>query len=311
MESIGILLIIAGLFYLLGKAADLIVVSARKIGERFGIKIFFLGLIIGFLTSLPEFSIGINALIDGVTDISFGNLIGGIFVLFGLVLGLSLILNRKIRTDGRLATILPIVAYLFVPLLMGLDGMISTIDGTVIMFLYFFVISHAYVTGRHVENKIRITITRKEIIRMFFSLIAGIALIVVISNLIVTLSLSLLEKFNISTLLMGLLFFSIGTNLPEIIVTIRSWKKNVEELSLSNIFGSALANVFIIGLFSFMSPIEIATNGFYFVTIVCMAAILGFFAYFYETEKEITRREGIILFGIYIAFVIVQSTFFL
>lgn len=311
MESIGILLAIAGLFYLLGKAADLVVVSVRKIGERFGIKVFFLGLIIGFLTSLPEFSIGINALIDDIADISFGNLIGGIFVLFGLVLGLSLILNRRIKTDGKLSTVLPIVAYPFIPLLMGLDGTISMLDGAVIVLLYFFIIYHAYVMGRHIENKMRITLTRKEIMRVFFSLVAGIAFIIIISHLIVTLSLSLLARFNVSTLLTGLLFFSIGTNLPEIIVTIRSWKRNVEELSLSNIFGSALANILIIGLFAFMSPISVAANGFYFVTIVCMAAALGFFAYFYETGREITQREGIALFGVYITFVIIQSAFFL
>lgn len=311
MESIGIIISIIVLFYILGKSADIVVTSVRKIGEKFGIKIFFLGLILGFLTSLPEFSIGVNALIKDTADISFGNLIGGMFVLFGFVLGLSLVLNRQIRTDGKLSTILPIITYLLIPLLLGLDGVISMLDGVILILLYFFIIYHAYVSGRHIEKDNRITITKKEAVIIFFSLIAGIAFIIVVSNLIISLSLTILDKFNVSKLLIGILFFSIGTNLPEIIVTVRSWKRDVRELSLSNVFGSALANVLIIGLFSFMSPIAVAINGFYFVTILCMVAILALFAYFYETGKELTEREGIALLGIYLSFVIIQFVFFL
>lgn len=311
MESLGITSAIILLFYILGKSADIVVLNVRKIGERFGIRIFFLGLIIGFLTSLPEFSIGVNALITGTADISFGNLIGGIFVLFGLVLGLSIVLNRKIHTDGKLSTILPIVSYLLIPLFLGLDGSISLLDGTVLILLYFFIVYHAYAKGHHIEREVRVSVTKKDMMKMFFSLVAGIAFIIVISHLIIELSLVLLERFNVSKMLIGLLFFSIGTNLPEIIVTIRSWKRNVEELSLSNILGSALANILIVGIFSFVSPIAIAANGFYFVTIISMAIILGFFAFFYETGRELTRREGILLIGIYAVFVIIQSVFFL
>ena len=311
MELFGIAVAIMLLFYVLGKSADLVVVSVRKIGERFGIKVFFLGLIVGFLTSLPEFSIGVNALIYKTADISFGNLIGGIFVLFGLVLGLSLILNRKIHTDGKLSTILPIVVYLVIPLLLGLDGSISLLDGIVLILLYFFIVYHAYAKGRHVENNIRISVSKKDALITFFSLVAGIVFIIVVSHFIVELSLILLGHFNVSKMIIGLLFFSIGTNLPEIIVTIRSWKRNVEDLSLSNILGSGLANALIIGLFSLMSPIAISVNGFYFVTTISMAAVLGIFAFFYETEKELTRREGIILMGVYAIFVSIQAIFFL
>jgi len=129
--------------------------------------------------------------------------------------------------------------YVLVPVRMILEGLFA------VSLLYFFIVYHAYAKGHHIEREVRVSVTKKDMMKMFFSLVAGIAFIIVISHLIIELSLVLLERFNVSKMLIGLLFFSIGTNLPEIIVTIRSWKRNVEELSLSNILGSALANILI------------------------------------------------------------------
>lgn len=312
MEIVVSLIAIAILFYILGKSADLVVINTRNIGERFGIKIFFLGLMLGFLTSLPEFSIGINALAKNIVNISFGNLIGGIFVLLGFVLGLGLVLNRKIATDGRLSTILPGVFLLLLPILLGADGAISTLDGVVLILGYLFVIYHAYKQEKQrAQQKHQITTTKKELIKTFFFLIIGLASVIVVSNLIINISLSLLERWNISKLLVGVLFFSVGTNLPEIIVTIRSWRQHTKELSLSNIYGSALANTFIIGLLSSINPITITINGSYLVVAVFMLFLLGAFAYFYESGRELTKREGIILFSLYFVFIIIESFFFL
>jgi cation:H+ antiporter len=311
MANTGIIIAILALFYLLGKSADLIVVSVRKIGEKLGIKIFFLGLILGFFTSLPECAVGLNALIKDTGDISFGNLIGGIFVSFGLVLGLSLIMNRGIKTDGKLSSVLPIVVYSFLPMILGLDGSISSIDGAILMFLYFLVIYHAFITGKHTEKNITPTIGKKELMRMVVSLIGGIIFVIIISDIIIRLTFILIAELAIPTLLIGVVFFAIGTNLPEIIVTIRSWKRRVEDLSMSNIIGSALANILIIGGFAFLKPIAITVNGFYIITMIFMILMLGSFAYFYESGREITKNEGFVLIGIYTIFVTVQLFIFL
>ncbi len=311
METAGMIIAILALFYLLGKSADLIVVSVRKIGEKLGIKIFFLGLILGFFTSLPECAVGINALIKDTGDISFGNLIGGIFVLFGLVLGLSLIMNRGIKTDGKLSSVLPIVIYSFSPMVLGLDGFISSIDGAILMFLYFLVIYHAFITGKHTEKNTTPTIGKKDILKMVASLTGGVIFVIIISDIIIRLTFILIAELAIPTLLVGVVFFAIGTNLPEIIVTVRSWKRRVKDLSMSNIIGSALANILIIGSFAFLKPIAITVNGFYIITMIFMVLMLGSFAYFYESGREITAKEGTVLIGTYILFVATELFIFL
>src|SRR3989338_1989775 len=102
MITASIIIALILLFYLLGRAADLTIHHIRLVAERLGIKIFFLGVLLGLFTSLPEIAISINSAIDDVMPIAVGNLLGGIVVLFSLILGLSALLNRKIVATEKI-----------------------------------------------------------------------------------------------------------------------------------------------------------------------------------------------------------------
>ena len=132
------------LFYLLGKSADVVVNRVRIISERFGIHLFFLGIILGLFTSLPEITIAVNSLVNDIPDVSLGNLTGGFIVLFGLILGASLIVNRRVHTDGSLVHFAPMLCYFFLPFLFLLDGTISGIDSVILVGAYFAVLLHVY-----------------------------------------------------------------------------------------------------------------------------------------------------------------------
>ena len=140
MDTVVLILAIGALFFILGKAADIVVVNVRKLGERFGVRLFFLGIILGLLTSLPELSIAINAAAYDATPLSYGNLLGGIIVLFGLIMGGSIVVNRKISTDGKTESIAPIALFLCLPLLMSLDGSIGFLEGVILIVAYFILV---------------------------------------------------------------------------------------------------------------------------------------------------------------------------
>lgn len=303
-----ILLVILALFYLLGKAADLVIYNVRTIGEKLGIKIFFLGLILGLFTSLPELTIGVNAIISQAPTISLGNLLGGIIVLFGLVLGISLILNRRVKTDGKMSSILPIIGYIFFPLILGLDGQIGFGEGVAIIGLYFVLIYYLYLQNKN-HKFAGWRLWRNGGLKNFFFMLLGLALVIIFSSLIIRFSLILIRDLNLKPFVVGLLLFAIGTNLPEIIVTVRSWRRNVRELSLSNLVGSAMANIVILGFFSVIRPMPVTTSLSYFILIFFIFLISLFFLIFYKTGKQLTRNEGIILMAIYFAFVLVEVYF--
>ncbi len=311
MDNFGIILILIALFYLLGKAADLVVVNLKKISQTLGIKIFFTGVILGFFTSLPELMVGINALANNVTTLSFGNLMGGIMVLFGLILGVSIILNRKITTTGNLSQSMPLVTYLFLPLLFGLDGRLNSLEGLTLIVLYFLLLFYLYQKNRnsHSQEDLPVNVSQGKVLQKIFFCLLSLAAIIILANLIIRLTLTLLNNFGISAFLTGLLLFALGTNLPEIAIAIRSWRKHIKDLSLNTLMGSALANVFFIGIFSFIRPITFQVTTPYFILMIFMVLLLAAFVIFYQSDKKFSRWEGLALLMIYFIFLFSQIIF--
>jgi len=308
MLNFLILIAIGILFYLLSKSAGVVVDSIRKIGHMFHIPIIFLGFILGFLTSLPELSVAVSASAKNLSDLSLGNLLGGIVVLFGLILGVSIFFSRPISTDGRYKTILPIVGYSFLPFLLGLNGEISFFEGIFLIVAYFVLVIFLFEEMGHKEITKPITHHHSLAKQIIFTII-GIVSLLFISNLIIRLTETILESYNVSPLFIGLLLFSLGTNLPEIAVAFRSIKKHVPELPLASIFGSAIANPLIIGILSIINPIPIERTGAYAILTVSTGVLLIFIFRSYKTGGEFSKKEGGTLIFLYGAIILLQIIF--
>lgn len=293
------------LFYALGLSADLVIKHMRAIGKKLGIPIFVLGLILGLLTSLPELGIGINALAQDVPSVSVGNLLGGVIVLFCLVLGLGIVLNREIKTDGKADILWPILAYMSLPLLFGLRGYLGFWTGLGLLILYPAVLLYAYLAHDGTSSRASDG-TRVPIVKELALIVLGLIGVIFLSNLIVRMTLPILTTLRVPGFLVGLIVYSIGTNLPELIVTIRAWKNRVRELSFSNILGSAAANAALLGAFAMTQALPVTVDFSYLVTVVTMLLTFGLILHFYKTGKRFTRVEGLVLLAVYAAFVILQ-----
>jgi len=294
------------LFIVLGISADFIVMNVKRIASTLKIKLFTLGILLGVITTLPELSVGINATMEKAAAISVGNILGGVIILLCLILGISLTLNGKTSTDGKIKTILPQTAILLSPILLGIDGTYSLIDGIIMIGLYAGFIF--YVHKKHQEDKPENTKKpeTKKIIKASFIILVGVVFLLLSSGMIVDTTLDLLSKTNISKLFIGMIVFSIGTNLPEITITITSWFKKTGELSLSHLLSSAVTNIFVLGILSTISPI-VFNNTTSFITVsVFIVIALGCFVNFYKSDKKMDRKEGLLLLSIYILFLIVN-----
>ena len=85
----NIILLIIG-FILLIKCADLFVDGSSKLASSLGIPSLIIGLtIVAFGTSAPEAAVSITASLNGMNDISLGNVVGSNICNLLLVLGLS------------------------------------------------------------------------------------------------------------------------------------------------------------------------------------------------------------------------------
>ena len=292
------------LFAILGFLADQVVKNIKFITSTLKIKLFAVGIILGIITTLPELSIGINAITENVGSISIGNLLGGIIVIMGLILGVSLLLNRKIETDSNIKLLIPSAIIILLSVFLGVDGQYTFLDGLIMVISYICLVFYLYYTNYSLEKRDLIYVEKRKIIKAFFLSIVGVILIILVSDRIIDISIDILNNLNISKFVMGLVIFSIGTNLPEITIAITSWKQKASELSLSHLISSAFTNILILGTLVIIKPIKFTIGIPYYTTAFFLVVLLLSLIFFSYSEKKLDRKEGILLLGIYLSFLI-------
>ncbi len=297
------------LFILLGVLADFLVENVTYIGKVAKIRIFTFGILLGLVTTLPELFLGIKASIDQVGALSVGNILGGVVVILGLVLGMSLVFHREIFTQSKLSSLLPMVFVIFSPILFGLDGSFGLFDGMSMIGLYLGLVLYLY-NKNHFGNSFGFGIVnRNTLSKALFLSVSSIIGILITSHFIVERTLYLLESIQVNEFVIGVLIFSLGTNLPEIIIAITSWKKKVFDLSLSHILSSTFTQVLVLGILAILQPIYFNVDANYWITAFFLGLTLLLFAYFYHSDKKMNRGEGWILICVYLLFILTSFYF--
>lgn len=300
------LILLIFLFIILGISADFVVKNIQYIASIFKIRLFTFGIILGIITTLPELSVGINATIEGASSLSVGNILSGVIVILGLVLGASILLNRQINTDGNSKALIPQALVILSPILLGIDGKYGFIDGIIMISLYAGLIFYLYKSNETYKHQAIKKINKIKILQALVMVILGIVFILTTSNWIVKISLDLLDQINISKLILGSLVFAIGTNLPEITIAITSWRKKASELSLSHLLSSAFTNILVLGILATIKPILFGFNLDFWVISIFLILNMILFLIFYRSNKKIDRKEGFVLLSIYILFILVN-----
>ncbi len=143
--------------------------------------------------------------------------------------------------------------------------------------------------------------SRKEaILRTIFSIIG----IIITSDLIVDSAVYIAESLNVSQKIIAMTIIVIGTSLPELTITLVSAKKGEFDMAIGNIIGTNIFNICVVlGL-----PITIfgtiSSNAFNLVdlVVVLLAGLLLFI--FGRSDRELSRREGIIMLIVVIVYYI-------
>lgn len=295
------------LFFLIGKAADLVIRNIKILGINLGIKQFWLGLILGILTSTPEFALGLEALTKNMAQLSFGNLVGGTVVLLGLILGITVVLDKGIDVSISLTPLELIIMaiYISLPLWLMMDGSLTTWDGLLLIITYAICVFY-FIHSKSVSHAtVKLEKATSNVQALGFSFL-GLLGVVVIAKFIIDVSLPLVNMWNIPPFFAGLVFFSIGTNLPELTLALRSWKDGDRDLSFGNLMGSAFANPLIIGLFVFIRPIFQIIDESYYLFMFCMLALLIVLVALSYTGRRLTAREGWVLICFYLLFLVAE-----
>lgn len=140
----------------------------------------------------------------------------------------------------------------------------------------------------------------------FILIIVGFVLLVKGADFLVDGSTIIAKKFHIKEIVIGLTIVSIGTSVPELMVSLTSALNNHADMAIGNVVGSNISNLFLIlGICAIIKPLKFQeeTARLEIPIVIFLTAllyILGNNSY----EKVITRIEGTILSLFFVLFII-------
>ena len=148
-----------------------------------------------------------------------------------------------------------------------------------------------------------------EIIKQLIILIAGFTLLVKGADLFVDGASGIAKKFGISELIIGLTIVAMGTSAPEAAVSIAAATKGSAGISIGNVIGSNIMNIFIIlGVVAAIVPLKIKRSTVRYempftIIVTVLFVLMG-------RDGLITRLDGVILWAgllLYTAYLLRQA----
>ncbi|MDD4931146.1 MAG: hypothetical protein PHG66_03265 [Candidatus Colwellbacteria bacterium] len=308
ITSAIMILIWIAVLYLSGRV---IMDSLEKVALISGVQKFIVSfLIMATIASLPNLFVGITSAIDGVPQLSFGEIAGGNVIDLTLALALAALLSKKgISSREKTTRVTAVFAGIsgVLPFILTLDGALTRADGVILIGC--FIAYMIWILGKRkrfeeiYENDGARKMRRKDILKEVIKAIFGMGLLLIASAGIVNEALSLSVAAGISIGAIGILIVGLGNTLPETYMAIASVRSGKQDLVLGNLLGSVITpTLLVLGIVALISPFEIGDSSTFFITRIFLAIAVFFAVFFIWTGKKILKKEGIVLLLIYIAF---------
>lgn len=294
-------------FIVIWFGAGLIIGAVSRFSKRLKLSSFAVSFVLlGLLTSTPEFAVGVQALAENDPEIFVGNLLGGIPVIMLFVIPVLAIFGNGISLKHEMDhnTLLATLGVILSPSLLVLDQKVTTAEGIVILILYLVLLlliekKHGFFDRSNIELLNKGAFSLNDLVKILI----GIGLVFVSSNLIVEKTIYFAEYFNVATFYISLIAIAIGTNLPELSLAIRAVITGNKDIAMGDYMGSVAANTFLFGLFTILNNGEVITINNFIVTFVFVLTSLVLFYVLSRTKNYISRGNGYLMIIIYLAFI--------
>lgn len=306
LPDVGVFLLLCVILWI---GTGLIVSSVDRFAHKLRLSAFSLSFfVLGLLTSLPEIAVATNALGENTPEVFVGNLLGGIPVLFLFVIPLLAIFGGGVKVNHELTPmkIFLTFAVISAPALFVLDRSVNNLEGIVMIGLYLslFFLLEGNKGGvlRALKNGNRKTMRSAHAGVITFKILVGIFLVFGAGHFLIEKTLYFASVIGILPFYVSLILLSLGTNIPELSLAVRSVIQGKKDIALGDYMGSAAANTLIFGIFTLLTPAESFAVNHSYLTFTFIVGGLVLFYYFYRSKRDISRREGGILLAMYLLF---------
>jgi len=310
-----IILYIVLLFFLsllLVKSADLLEDGFVLLARKLGISTFIIGFaVLGVASSLTEIFVAISAAGRGIPELSVGNLLGATVLLLTFIVALNTLVNKRIPFSGSFGRNQVMMALGLMILGIGaiIDERLSVFEGVILLGAYVGFVYYLSLQTNHKNIDHHAQVNVKKLWRLLIEASVGLIGLIIFSKLIVDVAVILAgpELLNIPESVVGILMISLGTNIPEITILFRSKGKDGAKLAVGNFLGSACANTGILGLLAILAPHDLTYFSSIVPTILFLILAIIMFGILAWSDKEISRREALILLSIYFLLIFAEG----
>ncbi len=259
--------------------ADFIIKESERIALHFKISHFVIGAtLVAFGTSLPEMAASMMASSQGKSDMAVANVVGSVIFNITLVLGIVFFIVKSMKPKRNLFAqdsawvIVPVVMFF----IMIQDGVIGRFDGILYLLLMVSFLVYLFTDAKDdLAGEVDEELSSQKFNWGKTALLLTIGFVLTIggANFVIESGTSIARDFGISEWIIGIFLISLGTSLPELVVSLVAVKKGNAEMSIGNIIGSNVANFsMVLGAASLVNPLTVDLAATQFDMFIMLAA---------------------------------------
>ena len=302
-------------FIIIIKSSDILVDCATSLAIRCKVPKMLIALtIVAFGTCAPEVAISFQSVASNNGTVAFANVVGSCVVNTFLIIGLAALV-RPIRvkhaTIKKELPILLIITTGFVVLMLDsvfnplTSNTFSRADGIILILLFCMFVSYiVQLLKKKDDDAEQMKPPYTNIPLILLLLVGSIICITLSSDVIVDNAVALAEKLNVSEKVITMVLIVIGTSLPEMIMTITSARKKEFDMAIGNIIGTNIFNICIVLGLPIVIYGDLVLESFNLADIITVFLTSFLLYIFARSEREVSKKEGIIMLLIFISYYI-------
>lgn len=263
-----ILLLVLGLAVLI-VGGELLVRGAVGLSSAMKISPLVIGMtVVSFGTSAPELLVSIQSAMSGNPGIAIGNVIGSNIANLALVLGITVVIFPIVAEKQTKKLDYPIMMFAtFLFYIFALNLNLEFVEGLAFIlillgFTYYLISSSRKSTKKEIAE---MEVLSDELIEESSSssvsviyLLAGLIGLYFGSDWFVGGATGIARSFNLSDSVIGVTVVALGTSAPELVASIMAALKKQSDISVGNLIGSNIFNIFaVLGITAMVKPIAV------------------------------------------------------
>ncbi|PRZ00562.1 cation:H+ antiporter [Marinilabilia salmonicolor] len=308
MDVNSYLLVLVG-FVLLFLCGNWLVRGGVELSRHFHVSPLVAGLtVVAFGTSAPELFVSVKAVFTESPDISIGNVVGSNIANIGLILGaVAIIFPLAVRKPSILNDWLVMILSYALLFLFLINEVLEFYEGLIFVFLIAgYIVLSVWSSRKHSAKSVEVfpDPTMKILPAVGFVIVAVLGLYFGADWLVKGAS-DLAIGWGVSERVVGISIVAFGTSVPELATSLAAALKKEMDISIGNIIGSNIFNVFsILGVTAILKPLQVSprviSSDMIWMTVVAVLLLLFMLPL---RNGVISRWKGALLLLFYIVYI--------